>query len=63
MFLVTVIVVIIRIIATLYTSSIISKPIVRVMERMKLIRYGDLSHEALTVNTRGHDHCDERNEC
>ena len=49
---VTVIVVIISIIAAIITSTIISKPIVRVMERMKLIATGDLSHEALTVNTR-----------
>ncbi len=49
---VTVLVVIISMLAAVFTSSIISKPIIRVMERMKLIADGDLSRDALTVHTR-----------
>ncbi len=50
--LVTVIVVIISMVAAVLVSSIISKPIIRVMERMQLVAAGDLSHEPLAVHTR-----------
>lgn len=49
---VTIIVVVISMIAAVFTSSIISKPIIKVMERMNLIAAGDLSHEPLIVHTR-----------
>ncbi|MFC5592100.1 methyl-accepting chemotaxis protein [Sporosarcina soli] len=50
--LVTVIVVIISMVAAVLVSSIISNPIIRVMERMQLVAAGDLSHEPLAVHTR-----------
>lgn len=49
---VTIFVIVISMIAAVITSSIISKPIIRVMERMKFIAAGDLSHEPLAVHTR-----------
>ncbi|WP_432354197.1 methyl-accepting chemotaxis protein [Sporosarcina sp. A2] len=38
--------------SAVFTASIITKPIKRVMERMKLIAEGDLSHEPLAVTSR-----------
>ncbi|MBS4210460.1 methyl-accepting chemotaxis protein [Bacillus sp. FJAT-50079] len=49
---VTVFVVVISMIAAVLVSSVISKPIIRVMERMKLVATGDLSHEPLTEQAR-----------
>lgn len=49
---VTVIVVIISMIAAVWVSSIISKPIIKVMERMQSIAAGDLSQEPLAIHTR-----------
>lgn len=49
---VTIIVILSSIVAAFITSSIISKPIIEVMERMKLMAAGDLSREPLTVHTR-----------
>lgn len=50
--LVTVIVVLISMVAAVLVSSIISKPIIRVMERIQLVAAGNLSHEPLAVDTR-----------
>lgn len=49
---VTVIVVIVSMIAAWMVSSIISKPIIKVMDRMKSIAAGDLSQEPLAIHTR-----------
>ncbi|MCG7337149.1 methyl-accepting chemotaxis protein [Sporosarcina sp. ACRSM] len=49
---VTVIVVIVSMIAAWAVSTIISKPIIQVMERMKSIAAGDLSQEPLAIHTR-----------
>lgn len=49
---VVVLVIVISAIAALVTARIITNPIKLVMERMKLIASGDLSHEPLAVNSR-----------
>ncbi|MDW0108744.1 methyl-accepting chemotaxis protein [Sporosarcina aquimarina] len=49
---VVVLVIVISAIAALVTARIITNPIKLVMERMKLISSGDLSHEPLAVNSR-----------
>ncbi|WP_158541032.1 methyl-accepting chemotaxis protein [Sporosarcina sp. BI001-red] len=45
-------VLVISIVAALFTASVITNPIKRVMERMQLIAEGDLSHEPLAVTSR-----------
>lgn len=47
---VTILVIIVSVIAAFMTSHAISKPVKTVMERMKAIAGGDLSHEPLQVN-------------
>lgn len=49
---VTILVILLSLAAALITSSMIARPIKRVMERMKLISSGDLSHEPLKVTTQ-----------
>ncbi|MBA9026369.1 methyl-accepting chemotaxis protein [Peribacillus huizhouensis] len=44
---VTILVIVVSLAAALITSNIIAKPIIKVMERMKLIANGDLSNEPL----------------
>ncbi|MFZ3577034.1 methyl-accepting chemotaxis protein [Virgibacillus sp. DJP39] len=49
---VSLLVVVLGIVIALTTSNMITKPIIRVMKRMKLIAGGDLSQEPLEANTR-----------
>ncbi|WP_204799032.1 methyl-accepting chemotaxis protein [Oceanobacillus neutriphilus] len=49
---VSVLILILSVTAALVTGSVISKPIKAVMERMKLIASGDLSQDALQIQTR-----------
>ncbi|RHW36714.1 methyl-accepting chemotaxis protein [Lysinibacillus yapensis] len=49
---VTILVMLVSIAAALITSNIIAKPIIQVMERMKLMASGDLSNEPLAVNSQ-----------
>lgn len=44
-------VIVISVLAAIFTAQVITKPIKRVMERMKLIAEGDLSHEPLAVTS------------
>ncbi|WP_082865805.1 methyl-accepting chemotaxis protein [Paenibacillus crassostreae] len=49
---ITVLMVILSIVTSVITSSIISKPIIRVMKRMKLVAAGDISQEPLDVHSQ-----------
>ncbi|MGE8080082.1 methyl-accepting chemotaxis protein [Peribacillus loiseleuriae] len=49
---VTILVILVSIAAALITSNIIAKPIIKVMERMKLITNGDLSNEPLATKSQ-----------
>ena len=45
-------VILVSLAAAMITSNIITKPIIKVMERMKLISSGDLSNEPLETNSQ-----------
>lgn len=47
-----VLVVLVSVIAAIFTSNVISRPIKMVVERMNLIAHGDLSNEPLTTNAQ-----------
>ncbi|MFJ7976533.1 methyl-accepting chemotaxis protein [Peribacillus sp. NPDC096379] len=49
---VTILVILVSVAAALITSNIIAKPIIKVMERMKLISSGDLSNEPLETKSQ-----------
>ncbi len=49
---VTILVILVSLAAALITSNIIAKPIIKVMERMKLISSGDLSNEPLETKSQ-----------
>ncbi len=49
---VTILVILVSIAAALITSNIITKPIIKVMARMKLMASGDLSNEPLETNSQ-----------
>lgn len=49
---VTILVILISILAAIFTSNIISKPINMVMDRMNLIAHGDLSNKPLTTSAK-----------
>ena len=49
---VTILVILVSLAAALITSNIIAKPIIKVMERMKLIASGDLSNEPLETKSQ-----------
>ena len=49
---VTILIIVVSLAAALITSNIIAKPIIKVMERMKLIANGDLSNEPLETKSQ-----------